>query len=292
MRTFAVTMLVAMALAGCSGGGGGGDDGPITCPDGRVVEPEEHAHEDGMEHNGSDHDESEGIAADPCFIEPTVTLEGLPADLPAFARDTFTWTIDNGTVPAGHSMLTSFRYANESADESMLAGPDSWGTELVKFEHNNLPVSFDGTIFFSTAGTYYLRAYAEVRGTGYSSNDFWSEEFMLNVTPVLPTGVVVEITHGPGPFVVDSLPAGELSQTEADLALGDAVQFHNEHLQARDYALAGPACPVSALEIPAGSPGDAGSSEQLLFIRPGSCTVETDDGQAIEIRVAEPPAAA
>src|SRR5688572_5129166 len=277
MRTALVTLLIlATALAGCSGGDGkDGGDGPVTCPDGRVVEPAEgHGHGDG---NGTEGEDTEPV--DPCFVAPSVQVTGLAATLGAYATDTFQWTVHNGSVASGHSMLGSLRYSTEPADPATLAGADSWGTELVKKEHNNLPATFDGTIRFDVPGVYYVRVYAQVRGEGFSDHDYWSGEFQLNVTPVQATGRTVTVTHGPGNFL------GELDQVELDLALGDGLILSNQDVTAHTFTF-GPGCPRSEdLSVE-----DGAESEPLLFTEPGQCQVSTDDvqPQTLTVHVAAP----
>ena len=57
-------------------------------------------------------------ATDHCPVKPSVTLKGLPASLGAFRSAPFSWTLDNGTAPHAHSMLTSIRYSESSVADA------------------------------------------------------------------------------------------------------------------------------------------------------------------------------
>jgi plastocyanin len=260
MALLPAALLAAVALAGCSG-----DDHqaaqPATCPDGSTLSPEQvealpDHHADGFD------------ATDHCPVPPSVTLSGLPATLGAFRKAAFSWTLDNGSAPA-HSMLTSIRYGTSSVPDADLTAVTKYPEELIKREHQDLPITYHGNLTFSQPGTYYLRAYMEVRG-----DDHWSPEVVLQVTPVQATGTVIQFTHGPGDFL------GEVTPESVDAVLGDAVQLVNEDV--RDHTCTYARGPVATAPLTAA--GNGGVSEAVVLVAPGVYEFECDELQPKVIR--------
>ncbi|MEA3136783.1 MAG: hypothetical protein QOJ26_1330 [Thermoplasmata archaeon] len=201
----AIVALTALAFAGCSGDGDHELE-PVTCPDGTVLTAED------LE-AFPDHHEAGFNATAHCPVKPSVSLLGVPASIGSFKPGAFSWTLDNGTVPHAHSMLTSIRYSTASIPDSGLTSIKAYPNELIKREHQNLPITYKGNMTFSKVGKVYLRAYMEVSGV-----DYWSPEVAIDVLPVTPTGKVQEFTIPPGAGV-----AGDVTPGEAVLVLGDGI---------------------------------------------------------------------
>lgn len=210
MRTaLAALAVLSAALAGCSDGHSAPE--PVVCPDGTTLTPEQVEalpghHDEGFDPSGA------------CPVAPSVRLEGVPASLQAFASAPFRWTLDNGTVPHAHSMLTAIRWSRAAVADTALAGPETYPEELIKREHQDLPITYRGNLSFAQAGTVYLRAYMEVAGEHY-----WSGEVALDVTPVLPTGTVHDVVVPPAAGV-----AGDPEPVEVAARLGDAIRLDNQ----------------------------------------------------------------
>ncbi len=251
MRILLAVLVVAAALAGCTKDDGHTALDPVTCPDGTTLDPEtvEGHHDAGFD----------ALAA--CPVPPSIRLEGVPATLEAYRSATFSWTLDNGSQ-AAHSLLTSVRVSPTSVADAELADPDSYGAELVRHEHQNLPVTYEGTLQFSQAATLYLRAYATINGA-----DYWTPEAILEITPVQPTGVSVELTHSPGG------PLGDFGPTDAVLNLGDAVVLVNDDLVEHAFTFTGPGAPGPV------TVGAVARSDPIPFLAPGTYKVDTDDVQ-------------
>lgn len=259
MRTtlLCLAVLSALALAGCSDDDGGHEAEAVTCPDGTVLTPD--LIED------SEHHHMEGFnATSLCPEEPSVSLEGIPASLQVFKSAGFRWTIDNGSMHHAHSMLTSIRFSSSSVPDRDLTNVNKYPNELIKREHQDLPVSYEGNMSFSRVGKVYLRAYAEIAGV-----DHWSPEVVINVTPVPPSGRVIDITHGPGDFASPPEPS------EVPAVIGDAIRLVNEDFIPHTCSFANGPAAVGALEAPA-----QGTSAEVLLLVPGTYVFECDELQA------------
>ena len=256
----AVAVLVALALAGCNDEHDGIE--PVTCPDGTVLSGED------IEAMHDHHEEGFDAAAH-CPVKPSVRLEGVPASLTAFKAGSFSWTLDNGSMHHAHSMLTSIRYSTASVPDADLTDAKKYPSELIKREHQDLPVTYRGNLTFSKVGMVYLRAYMEVAGV-----DYWSSEVALDVTPVVPTGKIVQFRIPPGAGV-----AGEVEPAEAILALGDAIQVANEDVQPRSCART--SGPVET--APVGN-GD-GAQESIVMVAPGTYEFSCDTLQETTFKV-------
>jgi plastocyanin len=247
-------VLVALALAGC------GEDHdsvqPVTCPDGTVLSGEDiEGHPD---HHSEGFDPAKG-----CPVKPSVTLSGVPATLQAFKAGAFSWTLDNGSFEHAHSMLTSIRYAEASVPDAELTATTKYPAELIKREHQDLPITYKGNMTFSKVGKVYLRAYMEVAG-----KDYWSPEVALEVTPVVPTGKVVDFEQGMGDFAAPVAPAEQI------VVLGDAIRLVNADV--REHTCTWLSGPVSVGPLVA--PAD-GESEAFVMEVPGTYEFGCDDLQ-------------
>lgn len=263
----AALSLSLLALAGCSGDDHTALD-DVTCPDGTVLtgkQIEEHAdhHADGFD------------PATLCPVPPKVTLTGLPATVQVYRTAAFTWTVDSGSAGHGHSMLTSIRYAAAAVPdaEATLA---KYPNEVIKKEHQNLPVTFKGNLTFNAPGKVYVRAYAQVEGDGLPRRDVWSPEVVLEVLPVQPTGTVHEVAHAAG-------PVGDLQPAELDAALGDAIAFRNDDIVPHTLEIESAPDGAAACSLEAGA--QATSAATCVLTVPGSYTFRTDDVQEKHLRV-------
>jgi plastocyanin len=254
----ATLLAFAVALAGCSGGGGGHKADQVTCPDGTVltaeqIEADERHHEAGFN------------ATMLCPAAPKVTLSGLPATIQVYDSASFTWAVDPGSVAKPHSMLTSIRYSKTAVPDAE-ATLEKYATEIIKKEHQDLPVTFKGNMTFNQPGKVYVRAYAQVKGEGFAQVEVWSPEVVLDVLPVNATGVVETITHALG-------PVGELDPATLDLKLGDAIKFANEDLVDHELHLESGPPGAAACELVA--PGQGESTDACVLSVPGTYEFET-----------------
>ncbi|HJQ93628.1 MAG TPA: hypothetical protein VJ874_05015 [Candidatus Thermoplasmatota archaeon] len=252
--------MVALALAGC------GEDHPevepVACPDGTTLGAEE------IESHHEHH--AEGFnATGLCPVAPSVTLVGVPASLRSYQAGSFSWTLDNGTLQHAHSMLTSIRYSEASVPDADLTEITKYPSELIKREHQDLPVTYRGNLTFGKVGTVYLRAYMEVSGV-----DYWSDEVVLEVTPVQPTGTIVDFTIPPAAGV-----AGDVDPAEAIVVLGDAIRVVNEDAVPRT-------CTRTAGPVETAPLGDGeGASESILLVVPGTYEYQCDTLQPTTFKV-------
>ena len=257
----AALLMTALALAGCSGGKGHTEVPGVTCPDGTIVaveqvEADERHHEDGFN------------ATVLCPTPPKVSLTGLPATVQAYTPAAFTWSIDPGSVKAGHSMVTEIRYAKASVPDAE-ASITTYANAVTKKEHQDLPKTFKGNMTFQQPGKVYVRAYAAVQGEGYSRRDVWSSESVIEVLPVTPTGVVQTVKHTAG------LAAGNLDPTSLPLKLGDALLFQNDDLV--EHKLTGTDGPPGSTACTLTAAAQGGKSAQCVFVIPGRYTFQSDD---------------
>lgn len=271
------SLLLALALAGCQDKGAGHAAEPVTCPDGTVLSAEDI--ENLTAEQGTDHHAGGFDATALCPVEPSVTLEGIPASLQAFTQATFQWSVAGGSIKGAHSMLTSIRYSMASVPDSGLTEVGKYPSELIKREHQALPVAYNGTLSFAKPGVVYLRAYATVQGEGVPAADYWSDEVALEVTEVEPTGTVHTIVKGPGDFLSAPSPA------TTSALLGDAIELDNQEPVPRTCSFKGGPAQVEALS----AAGQARSNQVLLLV-PGayefSCDTAQPTGFAVNVSLA------
>ena len=268
----ALLLLGALAISGCNGDKKEADLEDVTCPDGTVVTSDQLEATDGHHEEGFD-------PMSLCPVPPKVTLTGVPTSVQAYGKAPFSWSVDPGSVLHGHSMLTSIRYSTAAVADAE-ASLETYAKEVIKKEHQDLPVTFKGNMTFNTPGKVYVRAYAQVQGEGYDRRDVWSPEVVLEVLPVAPTGVVQAISH--------PMLAGELSGPEGNLQLGDAVGFDNRDLL--DHTLTLTSAPPGAAACTLAAAGQAVSSGTCVLTVPGSYEFVSDDAQpkSISVSVAVP----
>lgn len=259
----------SLALAGCSGGSGGHGAEDVTCPDGTVVTAQQIEADEG-------HHDAGFNATSLCPVPPKVVLSGLPKTIQVYDSASFTWAVDPGSVEHGHSMLTSIRYAKASIpDVELVEGQMAkYPTEIIKKEHQDLPVTFKGNMTFNQPGKVYIRAYAQVQGKTAAGMDFprrdvWSAEVVLEVLPVTPTGTIVAIEHSPG------LAASDLTSAQDTVVLGDAIQFSNNEV--RDLTLTQISAPAGAPECVLAAATGTDSAETCVLVVPGTYEFETND---------------
>lgn len=270
----ALLMAATLAIAGCSGGDKHDEAADVTCPDGTVLTPEQ------VEEHEEHHDAGFN-ATDLCPIPPSVTLSGLPSSVQVYLKAPFTWEIDPGSVQHGHSMLMSVRYATASVPDAEVS-VEAYSKEVLKKEHQDLPKTFKGNMTFTTPGTVYVRAYAQVQGEGFNRIDVWSDEVVLNVTAVEPTGTVHTTTHGVG-------PVGDLEPASLPAALGDALQFQNDDVV--EHTLEMTSAPPGAEPCDLSAGARAASETSCLLTVPGSYTFAIQGAtpaKSMSVTVAQP----
>lgn len=238
MRFLWVTLvLLATALAGCA------DD------DGKKVDPASQC--DGiLQEDGS------------CMahVEPHIALEGLPDSFGAYSKVAFTWRLDNGTRGSEsepvHSMDSRILVDVVAGAVTNETGPDDWGMEVARQEHQNLPGSFEAMLSWSEPATLYLKGFMLIEG-----KNVWNDLGTVDVTAVQPTGNLTTITISQGPP-----PA--LDQTETRILVGDAVVFQND--ASLDYTAVFTCS--DGVAVPELAVGMQGNSPQVVFLEPTRCT--------------------
>lgn len=262
-----VAVLAMLALAGCGDKHDAAE--PVACPDGTMLTAEQ------VEALEGHHDAGFNATA-ACPVPPKVLLSGVPASLQAFKPGPFSWTVDNGSIPHGHSMLTSIRYSTTSVATSGLKAMEDYPKELIKREHQDLPVTFRGNLTFSDTGVYFLRAYAQVQGEGHERRDVWSDEVVLNVTAVAPTGTVHDFTIPPL-----AGPGGGVDPAEKIVVLGDAIRVVNEDADPRGHSCVRTSGPAETSPVGDGE----GAQESIVMVVPGTYEYECDTLQATTFKV-------
>ena len=273
-----VLLAWSLALAGCSGGSEDHDTVDVTCPDGTVLTAGD------IEADERHHDAGFNATQAMCPVPPMVTLSGLPATIQVYDSAAFTWAVDPGSIAKGHSMLTSLRYSKSSIPNADLVEGQmaKYPTEIIKKEHQDLPVTFKGNMTFKEPGKVYVRAYAQVQGEGFARRDMWSPEVVLDVLPVVPTGIVHTVTHALG-------PVGDLEPSSLSAALGDALQFDNQDVV--DHTLELTDGPAGANACVLEGTGQGPSETTCVLVVPGSYQfVTTGDAQekTLTVNVAQP----
>lgn len=267
----AALIMTALALAGCSGGKEGARFQDVACPGGVTLTADDIEAAEGSGADGFD-------PATLCPVPPAVLLTGVPATVQVYGEAPFSWAIDPGSVNRGHSMITEIRYSDKPIPDGE-ASITTYSKSVIKKEHQDLPVTFNGNMTFNTPGKVYVRAYAAVQGEGYDRRDVWGPEIELEVLPVTPTGVTHTVTHGVGPG-----PVGALDVTEVSAKLGDALAFANDD-PVNSYTLV-------LTSAPPGAPaGELAADGTYTFVVPGAYTFETTgdvQAQSVSVSVAMP----
>lgn len=276
MHQVLVALLAAatLAIAGCSGGDGHAKAAEVTCPDGTVLTAEQ------VEADARHH-EAAFNATELCPIPPEVRIFGVPASVQVYLKAPFTWEVDPGSVQHGHSMLMSVRYSTTSVPDAE-ASIETYSKEILKKEHQDLPKTFKGNMTFTTPGTVYVRAYAQVQGEGFPRIDVWSDEVVLNVSAVQPTGTVHTATLGLG-------PVGTLAPASLAAALGDELRFQNDDLV--EHTLEMTTAPPGSEPCDLTAGGRAASEATCLFSVPGSYTFAIQGAtpaKSMTVNVAQP----
>jgi hypothetical protein len=250
----ALLMVLALLVSGCSDSA---EAPTLTCSDGQVKTVV-----DGSE-----------VCQDP---PPPVRVElgALPGSMGVYERVTLAWTLQS-PGPA-HTMRTEARV---SAASGQPTGPDTYGEKIGGKEHQDFQpgARFDAEWKPTSAGTYYVRAYALVNGS-----DYWSNETLVQVTAAQPTDRIEAVTIAPGGPV-----AASASPTPLMLDLGDGMVFQNDDVFAHTFTWSGPVAmepTVAALRA---------NTQPIHFLVPGSYRYTSNDAVPItgEVQVAEPGAA-
>lgn len=270
MRIHAAAVLLVLLLAGCTGGDGSGGTtttGPATCPAGQKLAT------GGPVPTGTT--SSASTSCVPLTL-PSVALGDVPATIPVYRAVTLTWAIDPGDyTQEAHSMRNSLHLSPTPVPDAELAGPATYGAEIAKKEHQNLPSGGAVDHTFTAPGTYYLRAYAQVRSAGVNDTDYWSAEAVVTVADVEPTGNNTTVTHPIGNA------AGTLAPATVDIGLGDGIILKNDDLTDHVFTpQQGCVQFTAAIAVPKQS-----SSAPLVFKAPGTCRFATDDVQSQTLTV-------
>lgn len=231
-----VLVVLSTALAGCSDGGDEKVD-PASLCDGIL--------------------QDDGTCAP--HVEPRVVVEGLPDSFSAYSKVPFTWRLDNGTrgtpaVPV-HSMDSRILAGTESATVTNATGPDDWGVEVAREQHQNLPGSFEATLSWDEPATLYLKGYMLIEG-----ENVWTDLGMVDVTPVQPTGNQTTVTVSGPPPALDS--------TETSITVGDALVFQND--SPVDYTAVFECS--NGVTVAEAAVGMQSSSAAIAFLEPTSCS--------------------
>jgi len=243
----AVLMSVAVLLAGCSGGEEETNDAPSR----------QECEAQGLElrtENGT-------LACREPLPPASVSLEGVPDTTEAYRSVAFSWVLE-APGGSGHAMLTQVRVRTASAGVNASDPPEAYGIEVARKEHQDFQsgARYDAAYESRVAGTFYFRAYALVNQT-----HIWSEEVVLEVTEVQPTGETGTVT----------LPAAAVAQgadpAEITIQLGDTVTFQNDDVLPRTITITGPS-EIAAVEVAMQSSGPTEA-----FLVPGSYTWTSDE---------------
>lgn len=247
--------LTVLALAGCTDG----DDGP---PD-PLTEADCEAQGLVLGQNETFDNETGEHTTEPACVSPappaTLTIDGLPDAVPAYAQVSFQWVLWT-EAEESHAMRTEVRVATESTPADERTRPDDWGESVALKEHQNFVdgQSYDATFSTDTPGTYHFRSYGLV-----SQTNVWSQEYVLTVDRIEPTGTTHTVTVSGG-----GLPeASSADPEDLTIALGDAVAWTTDD-PAGDWTVHSTSGPES-FETTAG--GDA-----VTFLVPGTYGWEAD----------------
>ena len=190
-------MLTVVALSGCSDDGG---DAP--------VDPAETC--DGI------FDEATGSCTP--HVEPVVILQGLGDSVPAYVKNTFTWSLDNGTRGDAkqpvHSMDSRVLAVTDGTTPTNTTEPDGVGREVATAAHQNLPQQFEATFAWDTVGeTVSLWGYMFIDGV-HQYNQIKQ----------------VSVVQPPRTSVTEAIAISVMGQPAVDkgdlrIGVGDAFQF-------------------------------------------------------------------
>lgn len=254
-----VALLLAVALSGCTSDEGEPALTAADCEAQGLVLKEAESHDHGGE---EEHHEASCVEASEMGPRGSVDLGGLPTSLPMYQSVPLTWTLGTTLPGEDHAMRTEIRYSSEPLPEGNVK-PDDWGLSVAKFEHQNYEngATYDATFTAETEGTFYFHAYSLVGG-----ENIWSPQYLLEITPVVPTGVVHEIA-------VDGLgPQASIEKSSLDIMVGDSIKFTNSDLLERSFTAANGEFDFTVA-------GQGGSSDELTILSPG--TINYDSATAL-----------
>lgn len=123
------------------------------------------------------------ITSTPTPVRYTISFDDFPSELTEGDNATFTWSV-NGPTRTIHSTVVYYGNTSTPGILTSKASPEDTGyTHLLKDFYNGnyiIPLKFIGNTRMSTPGTYYARAYTQIDGKNY-----WSEErtFLVKSLP-------------------------------------------------------------------------------------------------------------
>lgn len=274
MRLFVLATVAALLMAGCASKTETTvESETFTCPDGTVVD---------LDNFPNHHDADFNATRDACPqpAPPTIVVS-VPTTLAAYAQGEVLWSLSGGDYTGAHSMYNTVRLSNVSVSDAAmgaLAKPQDYGQqELGTMEHQNLPAGpFNATFSVATPGMYYVRGVARILADGLPEKIYYTPEVMLNITPVVLTGVTATVTHGAGNT------AGGITPASTTIALGDAVIFKNDDITTHVFSLQSGPKGATFEDL---SVGMRSESDPVPFVVPGSYTFKTDDVQAVTFTI-------
>ena len=230
-------LLVSVALAGCSGDD---DKGPSA---------EEQCAVDDRLWTGTECTD---------HTEPTIVLDGLESTLSAYISYPFTWTLDNGTRTAQHSMYSTIQAVTDGTVPTNTTDAETSpiGTEIITKTHQNLPSPLEGSFSWDTPDqTVVLWGYMRIDG-----QHLWQQisEIMVTTPPATGQDTTVTISLDPA--------AGGIVHDGADvqIGLGDGVIFKND--APFEYVIDLSDCGEGTITV-----GGQSSSSSVEFFAPDNC---------------------
>ncbi len=271
MRALLVAgLLLATMLAGCSGGGSSSSSDLYTCKTGlKKGQQIDVSNATGHGKTGFDPE-----SACPQPIPPSITILGLPATVKAFYPVKASWALSSGSWAGGHSMLNELRINNAPVSEAGLTEDNfalKYPTQLLKFEHQELPSNFSGTFSIDTAGMYHARVFGQIKGTDLDNKEYWTSEVMIMVEAPTATGNTTTLT------VPQGFPAQKTTSLSASVQLGDGIIIDNKGSVPITAKFSENSCAGHA-EVTVGSPGMPATSASIPLLVPGSCKVHIYTG--------------
>ncbi len=146
--------------------------------------------------------------------EPTMIVEGLPTTIQQFSSAEFTWSLDNGTRSAVHSMDSRILASATDLNVTNETGPDAWGTQVTVQKHKDFPDNFTAAFAWDEVELVYVKGYMLIDAV-----NVWVDLGTIDVTAVTSTANRTTIAISGTPPSVD--------KSEVSVVVGDGVTFDN-----------------------------------------------------------------